>query len=1240
MYDAYLGGVSLRIETMHSRRHRNKWFAPLIGVLILLILVPGGDTRAHYPAPPDTVLPAYAPNRLIVKVKPEAVSWSAKSAGFDLADLESKADALGSPRISPLVAPASLAHTNLSAAGPTLHPAAQVFVFDFVDRVDLDSLKTRTESMSWVEYAEFDHLMQLFEIPDDPLLVWQWGLENTGQTIPVVDRIPGDSNDTIAWVDCNPGFDVDFHTMYDHPGPQSPVIVGVLDTGSDTRHEDLTGNLWHNPGEIPGNGIDDDHNGYVDDYFGYDFSGDETNLPNELIPDSDPTDSVGHGTHVAGTVAATTNNALGVAGLANHAQIMTLKIFPNAFNSVVARAVYYGVDNGAEIFNMSFGGPFPSKTISDALVYARSRGILSIAASGNSGTEIRNYPAADTAVLSVGALDYLGNVAVFSTFGDHLNMVAPGVSILSLRAAGTDLYAGGGEPNIHIIAEKYLLADGTSMATPHVAGCAAALSSIEAGLTPERLAEIMISSCVDIVDPLGTGELYPGWDKYSGHGLINLGQAINELAGVTLKITSPHEADVLWNKITVEGTAAGPAFSGYQLDYGPGKSPVSWVNLTSATDPVINGTIHTWQTTGLTGVYTLRLRAEPSHEDRVTITLANSTSSHITSPQNGDTIALVEVVYGSTIAPDYVSSEVSFFPESSPESTITVWTGTAPIVDDSICAWTVDAEIEGWYYLKLITQTNRGMFFDSVLAYIKNPFHAGWPAYIPAHAFYAPAVANLDGEEGMEFIVPTSRGLYVFKEDGSVAPGWPRDTLINFQSIPAIADLDPDTLLGENPTLEIVIASENYIHVYAFNGEQYYLWPREFSGYANLYGVAVPLVCDLDGEYFLDGSPEILVIDYGGIIHAFNEDGSEYDKWHPYNPLVVDAINTYFASIPRAVVVDAAEPVGQEPQEPQGQNELIVAADGIWIWNALTGRPFETGQDPQIRDFHATYGMAVGNFDFDRQLEIAVIYLPLGSHIWHVDVLKANGTSLPGWPVSTEISDEVYLMHSLAAGDVDGDGLPEIFLTAYFVGRGFVLAYHADGTPLLPENSKGQFLEFAGSSSGVSLADVTGDGQPEIVLKVGDFFFGDEYLYALTPDGELIPGYPLRFGFGIGTQLAAPLTTDLDGDGFLNMLTLESSGQVATAWDFPFEFKKSGRPWPKFRRDNWNSGVVPAPPHYNPVYIVKFINYMFRYQPWYFLPYDSPEHIVDANCDGRIDLLDLVTVINHVYRNGPEPCLP
>ena len=103
------------------------------------------------------------------------------------------------------------------------------------------------------------------------------------------------------------------------------------------------------------------------------------------------------------------------------------------------------------------------------------------------------------------------------------------------------------------------------------------------------------------------------------------------------------------------------------------------------------------------------------------------------------------------------------------------------------------------------------------------------------------------------------------------------------------------------------------------------------------------------------------------------------------------------------------------------------------------------------------------------------------------------------------------------------------------------------------------------------------------------------------------------------------------------MFTLDSASRVASVWDFPVTYGLGGRPWPQYRHDNWNSGIVPSPIAFNPIYLVKLIDYMFPpATALYFPPYEIP----DANCDGRLDMSDLVRIVNYIYRMGPKPCMP
>ncbi len=229
------------------------------------------------------------------------------------------------------------------------------------------------------------------------------------------------------------------------------VVLAVLDTGVDYRHEDLAANMWRNPGEVPGNGIDDDGNGFRDDVYGYDFASD-----NSGRNDSDPMDIDTHGTHVAGTMAAVGNNGTGVCGINWNARIMALKGFrPDMYiyDSDSTEAIEYAVllkrDYGVNLvaINASFGGGGENQLQNDAIAAAGSQGIAVVCAAGNEGTDNDSnpfYPASYDLpnIIAVAATDGNDQLASFSNYGAKgVDMAAPGAGILSTVLSGKGLEA-------------------------------------------------------------------------------------------------------------------------------------------------------------------------------------------------------------------------------------------------------------------------------------------------------------------------------------------------------------------------------------------------------------------------------------------------------------------------------------------------------------------------------------------------------------------------------------------------------------------------------------------------------------------------------------------------------------------------------------------------------------------------------------------------------------------------------
>jgi len=315
-----------------------------------------------------------------------------------------------------------------------------------------------------VEYAEPNYIVTVFGIPNDPEFPQQYGLYNTGQTGGTVGADIGAVN---SW---------DLQTGND-------VVIAVIDTGVDYNHQDISSNIWTNAGEIPANGIDDDGNGFIDDVYGWDFSNN----------DSDPLDDMGHGTHVAGVIAANTNNGIGISGINWRAKIMSLKFIDAAgigTTSNAIKAINYAVAMGARISNNSWGGSAFTQGLYDTLVAANQAGHLFVAASGNTGLNTddpvnsMHYPSSYDLenVISVAATDEFDNLGTFSNYGAvSVDLAAPGRQIFSLWLNNT-----------------YLSLDGTSMAAPFVSGAAGLLLSSLPNLTIPQLR----SALLDNVDPL------------------------------------------------------------------------------------------------------------------------------------------------------------------------------------------------------------------------------------------------------------------------------------------------------------------------------------------------------------------------------------------------------------------------------------------------------------------------------------------------------------------------------------------------------------------------------------------------------------------------------------------------------------------------------------------------------------------------------------------------------------------
>lgn len=292
------------------------------------------------------------------------------------------------------------------------------------------------------------------------------------------------------------------------------IVVAVTDSGVDYNHQDLIANMWRNTKEIPDDGKDNDGNGYIDDVVGWDFASNDNkpydltlSLMDIILKGGNP----GHGTHVAGCIGASLNNRLGISGLAPKVKLMALRFISESGQGGTAEAIAaidYAANNGAHIINASWGGESDGEQEEDTLLKeaierAGKKGVLFLAAAGNgrmnaqggaSGFDIDNdpkpvYPAAYPLenVFTVAALDSENNLAEFSNWGEKsVRLGAPGVKILSTVPG--DKY----QDTIINLGSVVVTWDGTSMATPHVAGAAAALWSADPNATAESISKQLV----------------------------------------------------------------------------------------------------------------------------------------------------------------------------------------------------------------------------------------------------------------------------------------------------------------------------------------------------------------------------------------------------------------------------------------------------------------------------------------------------------------------------------------------------------------------------------------------------------------------------------------------------------------------------------------------------------------------------------------------------------------------------
>jgi subtilisin family serine protease len=376
----------------------------------------------------------------------------------------------------------------------------------------VDETIVQLKAKGLVQEAFPDRAYRIAYVPNDPLVPSQWNL-----------------------------FQMNVPAAWDLTQGRPEVVVAVLDTGVDYNHPELAPNIWHNPGEIPGNGIDDDGNGFVDDDLGWDFA----------YGDRDPMDDHGHGTACAGIIAAAGDNGFQMAGIAYRCRVMCVKIGLSngySYDSMFAPGVVYAADMGAKVQSISYFSDDLTPLLRAAVDYAWRKGCLVVAAAGNFDEPFPIYPAGYDKAVAVAATTSADRKASFSNFGTWVDVSAPGVSIVATTWGGgyTERFAG------------------TSAATPNAAGVAALLWSLQPSAPIERIRTALEYSSRPLNDPVV--------GSFSNYGRVDAWQALQLLPLLEpwypttpyIHWISPHRIPSTGGTVTLVGR-------GFGWDAGAGK---------------------------------------------------------------------------------------------------------------------------------------------------------------------------------------------------------------------------------------------------------------------------------------------------------------------------------------------------------------------------------------------------------------------------------------------------------------------------------------------------------------------------------------------------------------------------------------------------------------------------------------------------------------------------------------------
>ena len=799
-----------------------------------------------------------------------------------------------------------------------------------------------------------------------------------------------------------------------------------------------------------------------------------------------------------------------------------------------------------------------------------------VAAAGNNNDNADNYyPANLWNVITVAASDVNGAKASFSDWGGKIDVTAPGVDILSLRAAGTSLGTS--------VDDNYTRLDGTSMATPHVSGLAALILSAHPEYSNEDVRQAIRASA----DNLGQ----QGFDPDFGYGRIDASAAVALSGALEAKITSPTDGTTVQSPIAITGVARGAGFVSYKLEYASGPQPDVWTTFQTGTTPV-SGTLGTFDATAVPdGAYVIRLTAYnvagQAFVDRIQVTaaaVAISTPVPPAFPTSATTFkpGVSIPISGTTTAVGFRNFQIVWArgvnANSGWQSTgiSLVSGGTAQIANAVLANWDTSSISQADYYTIQLTVTAAN--FTSVatsMVYLQpDLLSANWPQDIEPGPYLidsGPVPAqNGDGSTRLLLNPYIGPGFWTLPLDGPPQLSEPGTYCMFCQ--PAVAALDGGT------TEEAVQPGGLGIEILGQDGNVSLVWSAQ-----NTSIVADPVVAHLHGgsEWDIMAFSQDPHNTQVGYVFAWRPDGTSVNSNFP---IQVSGLSPSIEVAPvRTVVGDI---------DGDGENEIVVVE---MLTSSLTESTFTLGlfgNDGTPRTWNVgtlkgePTAIAAADLDNSGKLEIVVVAVSPSDGKFTVHVFQPDGSERAGWPLTR---GRVYYP-SIAIGDLNRNGSKQIVIAS----MGLLYVFNADGTPF----SEAWPLQAPGESQfgPAVIGDVDGDGFPEIVTVRNDWDvssvqpFSNQKLIAIRRDGTISRSWQLADMQGKSVAFSAvPVIGDFNHDGLADIavsyqvdpgctfcVTTVPLPGVVTILTTGAPFNASLNDWPMIYQNPQNNPVIPS----------------------------------------------------------------